>query len=337
MKISEIAKLAGVSSAAVSRYLNGGSISEEKKQIIKRVIEETGYVPNHAARSLRRQQSDSVGIIVPRINSESVSRLVEGVSSVLNQAGYLVVFGNAQNDEKREVEYLRLMQESKLSGIILMGTVFTSNHIKFFRETKLPVVVCGQYHPSVSCIYHDDKGAAKEIARRMIENGRQRLAYIGAVETDLCVGINRRLGIEEALEKAGVSPGGLIKTQVRFTVDEGYKGMSDILDEGYMPDGVICATDSLAVGAVKALRERGIVVPGEVSVGGIGGGSLGSFLTPSLTTVRLFHRQSGEMAAKLLLNMIKQNRENSEEKLPVTHTMLGYELIERESIAQKEC
>ena len=107
MKISEIAKLAGVSSAAVSRYLNGGSISEEKKQVIKRVIEETGYVPNLAARSLRRQQSDSVGIIVPRINSDSVSRLVEGVSSVLNHAGYLVVFGNAQNDEKREIEYLR--------------------------------------------------------------------------------------------------------------------------------------------------------------------------------------------------------------------------------------
>ena len=136
MKISEIAKLAGVSSAAVSRYLNGGSISEEKKQIIKRVIEETGYVPNPTARSLRRQQSDSIGIIVPRINSESVSRLVEGVSSVLNQAGYMVVFGNAENNEKRETEYLRLMQEANLSGIILMGTVFTSEHIRFSGNAK---------------------------------------------------------------------------------------------------------------------------------------------------------------------------------------------------------
>ena len=337
MKISEIAKLAGVSSAAVSRYLNGGSISEEKKQVIKRVIEETGYVPNLAARSLRRQQSDSVGIIVPRINSDSVSSLVEGVSSVLNHAGYLVVFGNAQNDEKREIEYLRMMQEAKLSGVILMGTVFTPNHIKFFRETKLPIVVCGQYHPSVSCIYHDDRGAAKELTRCMIESGRRSLAYIGAVETDLCVGINRRLGVEDALTENGLSPDELLKVQVRFTVEEGYRGMCEILDGGHMPDGVICATDSLAVGAVKALRERGVNIPGEVSIGGIGGGASGSYLTPSLTTVRLFHRQSGEMAARLILSMIKSLRETPEEKPPVTHTMLGYEMIKRESIAQKEC
>ena len=102
MKISEIAKLAGVSSAAVSRYINGGSISEEKKQKIKKVIEETGYVPNPAARSLRQQRTDSIGIIVPRINSDSVSNLIEGVSSVLNKNVYMSIFGNTENDEKRD-------------------------------------------------------------------------------------------------------------------------------------------------------------------------------------------------------------------------------------------
>ena len=130
MKISEIAQLAGVSPAAVSRYINGGSISEEKSQKIKKVIEETGYVPNLAARSLRQQRSLSIGIIVPKFNSDSVSNLIEGVSSVLNKAGYMAIFGNAENDEKREVEYMRLMQESNLAGILLMGTVFTPKHPK---------------------------------------------------------------------------------------------------------------------------------------------------------------------------------------------------------------
>ena len=163
MKISEIAKLAGVSSAAVSRYINGGSISEEKKQKIKKVIEETGYVPNLTARSLRQQRSDNIGIIVPRINSDSVGNLIEGVSSVLNKAGYMAIFGNTENNEKREIEYLRMMQETKLAGIILMGTVFTSEHDRIFRDIKLPIVVCGQNHPAVNCIYHDDRNAAKEI------------------------------------------------------------------------------------------------------------------------------------------------------------------------------
>ena len=332
MKISEIARMAGVSSAAVSRYINGGSISEEKKQRIKKVIEETGYVPNPTARSLRQQRSDGIGVIVPKFNSDSVSNLIEGVSTVLSKSGYLAVFGNAENDEKRELEYMHLMQETRFAGILLMGTVFTPKHIAFFRESRLPIVVCGQNNPNVTCVYHDDKGAAKEITRYMIQKGRRRIAYIGAVERDISVGVNRREGVEEAMREAQLDPEALVRTQVFFAADDGYKGMNDILDGGYVPDGVICATDTLAVGAIKALQERGYKVPGDISVAGIGGGFAGTIITPALTTVKLFHRECGERGARLLLSMIEQQREKPDQKLPTTHTMFGYSLIERESV-----
>ncbi len=324
--------MAGVSSAAVSRYINGGSISEEKKQRIKKVIEETGYVPNPTARSLRQQRSDGIGVIVPKFNSDSVSNLIEGVSTVLSKSGYLAVFGNAENDEKRELEYMHLMQETRFAGILLMGTVFTPKHIAFFRESRLPIVVCGQNNPNVTCVYHDDKGAAKEITRYMIQKGRRRIAYIGAVERDISVGVNRREGVEEAMREAQLDPEALVRTQVFFAADDGYKGMNEILDGGYMPDGVICATDTLAVGAIKALRERGFKVPDDIGVAGIGGGFAGTIVTPALTTVKLFHRECGERGAKLLLTLIEQQREKPDEKLPITQTMFGYSLIERESV-----
>ncbi len=332
MKISEIAALAGVSSAAVSRYLNGGSISEEKKQIIKKVIEETGYVPNVAARSLRQQRSNSIGVIVPKIHSDSVSNLMEGVSSVLSRSGYLTMFGNAGNDKKQELDYLRMMQEVRLAGIILMGTVLTPAHIRFFRESDIPIVVCGQNHPSVSCIFHDDRRAAREITRYILGKGRRRLAFVGAVESDVSVGLNRRKGVEEAMLEAGLNPEELVRREVLFSVEEGSRGMNEILDSGFLPDGVVCATDTLAVGAVKTLREHGLRIPTDVSIGGIGGGLAGTIITPALTTVRLFHRESGEKAAQLLLSMIDFTREHPGEKLPLTHTMLGYNLIERESV-----
>ena len=269
---------------------------------------------------------------VPKFNSDSVSNLIEGVSTVLSKSGYLAIFGNAENDEKRELEYMRLMQETRFAGILLMGTVFTPKHIAFFRESKMPIVVCGQNHPSVTCVYHDDKGAAKEITRYMIEKGRRKLAYIGAIERDISVGINRREGVEEAMREAQLDPSALVRVQVFFTVDDGYKGMNDILDGGYVPDGVICATDTLAVGAIKALQERGYKVPGDISVAGIGGGFAGTIITPALTTVKLFHRECGERGARLLLSMIEQQREKPDQKLPTTHTMFGYSLIERESV-----
>ena len=332
MNISEIAKLAGVSPAAVSRYINGGSISEEKKQKIKKVIEETGYVPNLTARSLRQQRSDNIGIIVPRINSDSVSNLIEGVLSILNQSGYMTIFGNTENNEKREIEYIRMMQETKLAGVILMGTVFTNEHNRIFRDIKMPIVVCGQNHPLVNCIYHDDKNAAKAITSYMIKKGRRRLAYVGVTETDICVGLNRRLGVEEAMTEAGLDASSLVRTEGFFNAKEGYENMKKILDGGFVPDGVVCATDTLAAGVMKALREKGYSIPADVSVGGIGGGTAGNIMYPSLTTVKLFHRESGERAAFLLLSIIRNNREEPERKLPVTHTKLGYELIERESV-----
>ena len=286
MKISEIARMAGVSSAAVSRYLNGGSISEEKKERIKKVIEETGYVPNPTARSLRQQRTDSIGIIFPKVNSDSVSNLIEGVSTVLSKAGYLA----------------------------------------------MPIVVCGQNHPDVTCVYHDDKGAAKEITRYMLSKGRKKLAYIGAIEKDISVGVNRREGVEEAMREAQLDPELLVRSQVFFTASDGYDGMNEVFDSGYVPDGVICATDTLAVGAMKAIRERGYSIPGDISIAGIGGGFAGTIITPALTTVKLFHLECGERGAQLLLSMIEQHRENPDQKLPVTHTMFGYSLIERESV-----
>lgn len=332
MKISEIAYLAGVSSAAVSRYLNGGSISEHKKQKIRKVIEETGYVPNIAARSLRRKRSDSVGIIVPKINSDSVSNLVEGISLTLNQVGFLAIFGNAENDELRETEYLRLMQEAHLAGIILLGTVFTPQHTQIFRESSVPIVVCGQSHPDVSCVYHDDSGAAYTITECLLKKGRTKIAYIGVDESDERVGLLRRQGVEKALSDFGINPDTLKRTQVFFTVEDGYTGMNEILNSGYLPDGVVCATDSLAVGAMKSLKEHGLQIPKDVSIGGIGGGTAGTIITPTLTTVQLYYRDCGQKAAELLLSMINHQQKDSKEKLPVSHTMLSYTLIERKSV-----
>ena len=213
-------------------------------------------MPNPTARSLRQQRTDSIGIIVPKVNSDSVSNLIEGVSTVLSKAGYLAIFGNAENDEKRELEYMRLMQETHLAGILLMGTV-------------LPIVVCGQNHPDVTCVYHDDKGAAKEITRYMLSRGRKKLAYIGAIEKDISVGVNRREGVEEAMREAQLDPELLVRSQVFFTATDGYEGMNEVLDSGYVPDGVICATDTLAVGAMKAIRERGYSIPGDISIAAI--------------------------------------------------------------------
>lgn len=144
MTIKEIAQLAGVSSAAVSRYLNGGYVSEEKKEQIRKVIEETGYQPSAQARMLRTKKASLVGVVVPKINSESISRITAGIESVLAERGYQMLLAGTDNTPAKEVEYLRLFENYPVDGIILVGTMFTAGHRKFLKETKVPGVVIGR-------------------------------------------------------------------------------------------------------------------------------------------------------------------------------------------------
>ena len=110
MTIKEIAQLAGVSSAAVSRYLNGGYVSDEKKKQIKRVIEETGYQPSAQARILRTKKACLVGVVVPKINSESVSRVTAGIEQVLSRRGYQMLLASTDNDPAKEITYLKIFE-----------------------------------------------------------------------------------------------------------------------------------------------------------------------------------------------------------------------------------
>ena len=110
MTIKEIAKLAGVSSAAVSRYLNGGYVSDEKKEQIKKVIEETGYQPSAQARMLRTKKACLIGVVVPKINSESISRIIAGIEKVLSERNYQMLLAGTDNTPVKEIEYMRLFE-----------------------------------------------------------------------------------------------------------------------------------------------------------------------------------------------------------------------------------
>ena len=128
MNINEIAKLAGVSRATVSRYLNEGYVSEEKKERIRAVIEKTGYQPSTQAQTLRTKKTRLVGVILPKINSDTVSRMVAGISDVLSKNGYQLLLANTNNDIAEELKYLNLFKDRQVDGILFIATILTARH-----------------------------------------------------------------------------------------------------------------------------------------------------------------------------------------------------------------
>ena len=327
MTMKELAKLAGVSPAAVSRYLNGGPLSEEKRSVIRSVIETTGYQPDPAAQSLRTRSTDVVGLVIPKLDSESVSRLAAGASELLREEGYACQFGVSGNDPEKELAFLHLAQNRSMAGVILMGTVLTPGLEAFFRAAPLPIVVAGQRFKGVPCVYHDDYGAALELTRLVLARGRRRPVYIGATEQDAAAGLARRLGVQAGLREAGLDPELPVELS-SFEIEGGRAAMERLLARCPELDAVLCATDRMAFGAMQALRAAGKRLPEEVSVTGIGDSWAGEHVTPHLTTAHFYYKTCGETAARLLVERINRG----ETKAPVQQTMLSYSIRIRDSV-----
>ncbi len=338
MTIKEVARLAGVSPAAVSRYLNGGPLSKEKKECIARAIEETGYRPNLMAKTMRTGKVRQVGIIVPRIFSESVNQVMDGITEELLEKGYLTMLGYADHSRDRELQYLDMMQMNRVAGIILMATTLSEIKRLSLEKCTVPLVITGQDFDGLTCVYHDDKGAVKELTSRMIARGRRRIVYIGVSEDDKAAGLARREGAQEALREAGLDAENLPVGTADFDAQSGYRCMKELLEKRPDLDGVICATDVIAHGAIYALKESGRQIPRDVSIAGVGDNWADMVSTPNLTTAHLYHKRCGTEAARLLLKRIGE--EDAEaggapaEDIPSEpeHIKLGYRIIERESM-----
>lgn len=326
MNISDIAKMAGVSPAAVSRYLNQGYISEEKKEAIRRVIAQTGYTPSKQAQTLRTKRTKVIGVVIPKIDSESISRIVAGISCELNEAGYQLLLANTENNTDQELTYLRTFRQNNVDGIILIATMLTPKHKALLKSLTIPVVVLGQKTDLASCIYHDDYHAAYDLTKYLIEKGRTHIGYIGVTLKDIAVGTDRRNGFLDCMKDHNLLVSEEQLAIGAFDMENGYDNARLIRKKKPETDAFLCATDTIAIGAMKYLHEFGVKIPEEIAVCGFGNGKTAAVVTPSLTTIHYYYRTSGIEGARMLLEKLQGKN------VPLKTIMLGYEIIEHDSV-----
>ncbi|MFV0467210.1 MAG: LacI family DNA-binding transcriptional regulator [Lachnospiraceae bacterium] len=326
MNINEIAAMAGVSRATVSRYLNGGYVSNEKKSIIKDIIEKTGYKPLSSAQTLRSHRTNYIGVIIPKINSDSIGRMVLGISHILTQHNYQLLLACTNNNEKEELNYLNLFKENHVDGIILIGTILTPSHKKSFKALSVPIVILGQNVPGYSCVYMDDFNAAKELTSQMTKKS-EFWGVIHATQRDISAGVDRLHGFLDALEQSGkiIDPSSIIESP--FTFEGGYLAAKKLLCDHPETDSILCATDTMAAGALRCLHEIGKKVPKDVQIAGLGDNTLSQATFPLLSTIHFPYRTSGEEATRILLEMI-----DSGKNIVTKELKLGFHLVRRDSL-----
>ncbi|MFC0272925.1 LacI family DNA-binding transcriptional regulator [Metabacillus herbersteinensis] len=322
MNIADIAKIAGVAKSTVSRYLNGGSIGEATRKKIESVIKETGYSPNKFAQSLKAKRTNMIGTIVPRLDSYATSQTLIGIDKQLLDMNFQLVISNTSQSLDREIEYIYSLAKQKVDGIILMATEITDSHLEAFEAVKIPIMLVGQQHDQYHSLIHDDFEASYELGKNVLKKGHRKIAYLGVSEKDIAVGIKRKEGFRKAVSEQPGCEVAFFETS--FKIEDAIKKVPEIIEE-YHPSLIFCATDNIALGALKAANMRGLSVPRDLSITGFGGYDITKITYPGITTAKFHYKEAGKISAKNMVQLI-----NGEQLSKIT--LSTYKIIERESV-----
>ncbi|MDC3412699.1 LacI family transcriptional regulator [Aquibacillus sp. 3ASR75-11] len=326
--IKEIADMANVSRTTVSRVLNdSGYVSKDVRQRIMKVIEETGYVPSEHAKSLRTKKTKVIGVILPKISTETSSRLVAGIDDILSEKGYQILLANTNLDQEKELEFIKLLKVRQVDGIILTATNVNERLVQQINKTDIPLIVIGQEVDSVSNVLYDDYHAARAVVSLFIQKGHEAISFIGVDESDVAVGHLRKKGYIDEMTQHGLTVEDTWIQKGIFDIESGYEAMKKIIETStHTPTAIFAVTDRLAVGAINYLKEKGYQIPEDMAIAGIGASEISQYVNPPLTTVDYQNEAAGKAAAKLLIESIETNK-----KEPKKIT-LDYRLLVRDSV-----
>lgn len=331
MNIKEVAKLANTSPSSVSRVINSsGYVKAEVKQRVLKVLKETNYRPNAFAKALHSKKSNTIGVILPKINATSSGENVAGIDQFFSTKGYCLLLGNTNHQLEKELEFLDLFKEKQVDGIILIATLLTKEHHDKLKKLSIPIVIIGQKSPKdIPCVLFDEYSAAKKMTQYLLASGKKRIAFIGVDEWDLSVGVLRHKGYCAALIEQNITPDNKLFAKGDFTHQSGFAACRYILDHNNtIPDAIFAATDKMAIGAMNYLFSIGLSVPEEISVCGVGGGTLAQYYNPKLTTLSYDYKQAGITASELLYRQLEANNDN----ISLPHiTYIPYEIVIGES------
>lgn len=329
LTLEDIGRLAGVSRSTVSRVINHHeNVKPDVRQRVLEVIGRTGYTPNAAARSLVSGRTGLVGLVIPsRVHSlfedPYFGRLIQGISSASNRSGMFLSLFLLESESDEEALFPRVANPGFLDGLIVTATRMRDPLLAQLAFSELPVVVIGR--PDVAGMSYvdvDNHGGARSIAKHLCSLGHRRVGIIGA-PTDTMAGLDRLGGFVQGLAECGVALDPDMRADGDFSEAGGYEAMRRLIPE--RPDAVFAASDTMALGAMRALREAGLRVPDDVALAGFDGSAAAETTNPPLTTVLQDVHETGRRAVSALNDLITDpNRSPIVDVLPV-------QLLERAS------
>ncbi|MGY1858225.1 LacI family DNA-binding transcriptional regulator [Modestobacter sp. SYSU DS0290] len=329
--LDEVAVLAGVSRATVSRVINDSPrVSPAAREAVRSAVAQLRYVPNRMARSLVTRRTDTIALVLNEPNTQVFSdpffaSIVRGVSATLADTDLNLVLLTAQ-DEREQQKIGRYARQGHVDGVILMSVHSDDPLPDILDEAGVPLVLCGRPFDGrdVPYVDADNRGGAELATRHLVDIGRRRIGTVTG-PLDMIAGVDRLHGWRAALQAAGVEAAPRMVAEGDFTEAGGARAMAELLEDAPDLDAVFVASDPMAVGALRTLRAAGRRVPEDVAVVGFDDAAVAATCDPPLTTVAQPLGDMSPLLTELLLRQIEGGGE------PVGSRVLPTRLVRRAS------
>lgn len=328
--MADVATLAGVSVATVSRVLNSPSLVQPAtRKRVQAAMTRTGFLRNAIAGSLAARRSWTVGVIIPTITNPILAESTRGIADLLETRGYHLLIGTDDYSSDRELELIRTFLERQVDGLVLTGITRKPQAERLLRASRRPFVTTWELdrRRGYASVSFDNEIAARSMTEMLLRLGHRRIGFVSGLTSTNDRSRARLRGHRAALAAAGTPDDPTLIQEMSFTFENGRKAMAAFLAMANPPTAVFCVSDLLAVGARLECADRGIRVPADVSIAGFDDLDLTSHLRPALTTVRVPTYQMGRLAAEVLLEMIAGG--------PVRKEELQTEVVIRDSTAPR--
>lgn len=334
--IKDIARICGVGVSTVSRAMNNHpDINQETKDMIMQAIEQNNYVPNNSARNLKRTDAKAIAVLVKGISNPLFNRMIKVIEQITQKEKYELVLQHVDDNQDEVTVAIELEKEKRLRGIVFLGGYFSHSEEKL-KQISIPFVLSTikleeedgrQEYASISV---DDIKESERIVEYLLQNGHRKIAVIGSRKDDESIGWLRLQGYRRALERYHVAvdeelicyvPGNL----AAYSMEAGYEMTDQLLKKGKAFTALFAMSDSMAVGACKAILDHGCSIPDQYSVVGFDGMDVAQYYNPSITTIRQPVEEMAEATIRMLLELIRKKNKSR-------HLVFEGQLIEGQSV-----
>jgi LacI family transcriptional regulator len=329
--IYDLARELNISVATVSRALKDDAVVNKKtKKRIFDLAEQMGYRSNHFARNLRTQRTNTIGVIVPRLNSYFMSTVIAGIEDFANQKGYNLIISQSSESFQKEIASAKTMFNNRVDGLLISLAYDTDNieHYDSFFKKNVPVIFFDRVPERNNCtsVLIDNRKAAFEATKHLIEEGCRKIVHITA-SSKRNVYVNRMQGYKQALSDLKIKFKEEYIISGNLSMEAGKEAAEKIMKLKPLPDAVFVANDNCATSCMLALQDEGLSIPADIAFVGFNNDPVSRVVKPNLTTINYPGYEMGEVAARNLINHL-----NGTASLHSTDSiLLRSELIIRES------